>query len=59
MDPSTHNKIQINATFAQKYVKVNSLALLDCAVKIEEDRNLSIEVYRNLAHKRQDKGPLT
>ncbi|TWW73056.1 Vasoactive intestinal polypeptide receptor 2 [Takifugu flavidus] len=36
--------------FTREDVKGNSLAFLDCAVKITEDRNLTIEVYRKPTH---------
>ncbi|TWW56115.1 hypothetical protein D4764_08G0001020 [Takifugu flavidus] len=36
--------------FTREDTKGNSLAFLDCAVKITEDRNLTIEVYRKPTH---------
>jgi hypothetical protein len=36
--------------FTREDVKEDSLAFLDCAVKIKEDRNLSIEIYRKPTH---------
>ena len=44
------NKTDKYVKFACKYVKENTLVFLDCAVKMEEDRNLSIEVYRKPTH---------
>ena len=40
------NKTDKYVKFTRKDVKENSLAFLDCAVKMEKDRNLSNKVYR-------------
>ncbi|TWW61021.1 hypothetical protein D4764_05G0011110 [Takifugu flavidus] len=44
------NKTDEHVKFTREDVKGNSLAFLDCAVKITEDRNLTIEVYRKPTH---------
>ena len=44
------NKTDKYVKLTHKDIKENSLAFLDCAVKMEEDRNLSIEVYRKPTH---------
>ncbi|TWW81402.1 hypothetical protein D4764_01G0012170 [Takifugu flavidus] len=44
------NKTDEHVKFTQEDVKGNSLAFLDCAVKITEDRSLTIEVYRKPTH---------
>lgn len=52
LETSTHhNNTNDYVKFTKEDVKEDSLAFLDCAVKIEEDRNLSIEVYRRPTHR--------
>ena len=47
------NKTDKYVKFTREDVKENGLAFLDCAVKMEEDRNLSISVYRKPTHTHQ------
>ena len=44
------NKTDKYVKFNHEDVEENSLAFLDCAVKMKKDRNLSIEVYRKPTH---------
>ncbi|CAF94542.1 unnamed protein product [Tetraodon nigroviridis] len=48
---TTHlNQTDTFVKFTREDVKGNSLAFLDCEIRIEEDRNLSIEIYRKPTH---------
>ena len=47
------NKTDKYVIFTFEDVKENTLAFLDCAVKMEEDRKLSIKVYRKPTHTNQ------
>lgn len=47
------NTVDRNAKFTREDTKDNSLPFLDCAVQIEENGNLNIEVYRKSTHTNQ------
>lgn len=48
---STHiNQVDENINFTREDIQGNRLAFLDCAVLVEEDRKLNIEVYRKPTH---------
>ena len=44
------NNIDPNIKFTQEGLSDNQLAFLDCSIRVEEDRSLSVSVYRKQTH---------